>query len=123
MKFLQILVLIFGLAAFANAQNEKRLVLLTGTVYDRVGTIILNADIQLKSANGKIYKTQMNISSGNYEIKLPAGTYDIKFGADLYNLKKPYKIKSFIVVSNFSNKLILDVALDFETFKEQKVFN
>lgn len=121
MKILQILALIFGLIISTNAQDKKQIVRLTGTVYDRFGEMIRNTDVELKSTEGKIYKARLNLSLGNYEIEIPIGIYDIKVGATLYNLKKPLRIRKFRIVSNNDKKMFLDIALNYETFRETKV--
>lgn len=121
MKVLQIFVLIFGLLANGNGQQMPKITL-SGTVYDKTGAEINNVEVVFKAQNGKIYRALAPIDSGEFKVEIPLGIYDVKFGTNLFNSKKPFEIKKFRVISSLQKKMVLDVALDYETFKEQKVF-
>lgn len=70
MKTLQILVLILGLTVFANAQKA----ILSGTVYDQLGSIIPDAQVVVKNKNGKMFET-LTDRDGKYKIDLPYTVY------------------------------------------------
>lgn len=74
MKVFQILILMFGLSIFTNAQES----VLSGTVYDQVKARVAATEISIKESNGENYKTKTN-DSGEYRINLPFGNYTVEF--------------------------------------------
>ncbi len=93
MKILQILVLIFALSICANAQNTKKLFVLSGTVYDSVKAFVPATKLIAKHKDGRIFRAVSN-DDGVYKIKLPFGNYTLKFNKDGF--------KNYIV-NNFEN--------------------
>jgi hypothetical protein len=74
MKFLQILVLVVGLVVSVNAQKA----ILSGTVYDSNGAVILGTKVYATNAKGWKIETIVN-TDGNYLLELPIGIYTIGF--------------------------------------------
>jgi len=95
MKILQILVLMFGLVVFSNAQNSEKVFLLSGTVYDVNKAVIVVAKITVESENGKKFNTVSN-DEGVYKLSLPFGKYTIEFQKD------GFKLSRFINYENFT---------------------
>jgi hypothetical protein len=83
MKIFQILVLIFGLTVFVNAQNKQRF---CGTIRDEQGAIIANATVEGKSSKG--YKIKVNTDTdGNFDTEILDGLYKILIRADGFKKK------------------------------------
>lgn len=101
MKVLRILVLIFGLTVFANAQKT----VLSGTVTDQVGAVISKAKIKISGNKNQNFVVETN-DEGNYKISLSEGIYSIKFEISGH---KSFTIKNYRVSSYGTMKL--DVAL------------
>jgi Carboxypeptidase regulatory-like domain len=74
MKVLHILLLIFVLIGFANAQDS----ILSGTVVDLNKSPLSNTAITATNADGKIFKT-ISDEKGFYRLWLPFGNYTIEF--------------------------------------------
>ncbi len=70
MKILQILVLIFGLAVFVNAQGK--VTLLSGIVYNLNKSVLSLTAVTVTGSNKLIYKT-ITDEKGFYRIWLPIG--------------------------------------------------
>lgn len=120
MKILQVLVLIFGLTVFANAQKAD----LSGKVYDAVGALIVNAKITAINEKGEkfISKTDNN---GKYILSLPFNQYDPKSSSAAFKVAKyeieidgshlgfeKVNLKDFKFVPSFEGQMNLDFALD-----------
>ncbi len=103
MKNLQILILVFGLVVFTNAQNA----ILSGTIYDQSGAVIPNAEVILKSKRGKIYTSRTN-EEGIYEFEVLEGLYSIEIKKNSFKI---FKIKNYFVSPSFKGKMIFDVTL------------
>lgn len=99
MKVLQILVLIFGLSVFANAQKA----ILSGTVQDFLGAVIPNGKIKAVDDKGKTFSTNTN-DDGVYKLELPEGEYKIEITFSIYN---KFTVSDYWI----TNKMQLDVAL------------
>ncbi|MGA8762090.1 MAG: carboxypeptidase regulatory-like domain-containing protein [Candidatus Sulfotelmatobacter sp.] len=73
--------LVFGLAIWmlsANLAAQKATALLTGTVRDASGAVVVGATITLKNSNTNIARTQVTGKDGDYLFNLvPVGTYDL----------------------------------------------
>ena len=106
MKFLQILVLIFGLVVCVNAQNSEKLFLMSGTIYDLNKAVVVATKITAESENGKKFNTVSN-NEGVYKLSLPFGKYTIEFQ------QEGFKLSRFINFENFSlPERRLDVTLE-----------
>ena len=114
MKVLQILVLIFGLTFFANAQSA----VLSGTVYDHYGSVIPSSLVKLRDSKGKEYQTYSN-EDGVYQIKLAKVFYSIEINTNLF---KSFRIKKYFVPPFNNGKIYLDVALDIAGSTDAKGF-
>ncbi len=117
MKVLQILVLIFGFVVLANAQKA----ILSGTVYDANGAVILDTKITAINDRGEKFKALTN-DEGIYILDLPFDLYDRKTSAGFKIAKyeitvehkhfKKYLLKDFNFVPSYKGKMYLDIALD-----------
>lgn len=110
MKFLQILVLIVGFVAFANAQKA----ILTGTVYDANGAVIPQAKVIAINEKGEKFETLTN-ETGEYILKLyfnqygSIAKYDITVEKDGFATRV---LKDFRFVGFWNDQMHLDFALD-----------
>lgn len=102
MKFLHILVLIFGLSVFTNAQHSEKSFVLSGTVFDSVKAVVPSTLLIAKHKDGRVFKTVLN-EEGIYSIKLPIGKYTLEFSRDGF--------KNYIV-QNFEKLTITDEYFD-----------
>ncbi len=118
MKFLQILVLIFGLSVFVNSQTNNKAVL-SGNVYDANGSLIVEAKVTAINERGQKFETLTN-DEGIYVLKLPFNLYNSKadFKVAKYEItvtkegfEKNY-IRDFKFVPSSKSKMNLDFALD-----------
>ena len=91
MKFLQILVLIFGLGICVNAQNTKKIFVLSGTIYDSVKAVVPATKLIAKNNDGQIFRV-VSSDDGVYKIELPFGKYKLEFSKDGF---KTYIVKNF----------------------------
>jgi len=73
MKVLHTLVLIIGLAVFANAQNKSRF---CGTITDEQGAVLPVTAIEGKSSKGNKFKINTD-SNGNFDTEIFDGLYKI----------------------------------------------
>lgn len=85
MKVLRVLILMFWVVVFANAQNAY----LNGIVTDELGAVIPNAEIKVEERNGEIFSIRSKYD-GTYRLELKNGIYQIEI------IKQPFQ--SFIVV-------------------------
>ncbi len=99
MKFLQILVLIFGLFAVISGQKT----ILSGTVTDKWGAIIPNAKVEAKNLKGEIASTRTN-NDGRYQLDLNEGEYSIEITLTPFD---KFSLLDYWVIY----KMQLDVAL------------
>jgi hypothetical protein len=99
MKVLRVLILIFALSVFANAQKA----VLSGTVQDFFGAVIPNGNIKAADDKGKTFSTQTN-ENGDYKLELPQGVYKIEVTFLPYS---KFIISDYLI----TNKMRLDVAL------------
>ena len=104
MKVLQILVLIFGLTVFANAQK----VILSGTLADETGAVISNTKITATNTSGKTFLAYTN-DDGIYQLEISNGIYSIEFEAAGFKI---YKIEKYKVAPIIKGKMNLDVVLE-----------
>lgn len=115
MKLLQTLVLIFGLAVFANAQKT----VLSGTVYDAVGAVIVKSKVTAVNQKGEKFETFTN-GEGVYTLNLTylpvepgfsykMARYEITIEAAGF---EAFTLKDFKVTGKYTTKMQLDFALD-----------
>lgn len=100
---MHILVLIFGLSIFANAQKA----ILTGTIYDRQGAIIPNVSVKVIAKSSKQYEVKTD-DNGVYEVKITTGIYTVECSAHGF---KSFKMKNYFVPLSYKGKVFLDIAL------------
>ena len=72
MKFFNLLILIFGLIAFANAQKT----VLGGTLEDSNGAVFAFTKVEIINEKGKIFETKSD-QQGKFAIKLTSGFFAI----------------------------------------------
>lgn len=109
MKIFYVLVLIFGLVVFVNAQTISQYAeksQLSGTVTDAMSAVIQNSRVIIRDKTGKIFETITN-EDGVYKIELNEGNYSIEFSATGF---KTFKIENYKV--SFKGKMMFDVSLD-----------
>jgi Carboxypeptidase regulatory-like domain len=99
MKVLHILILIFVLIGFANAQDS----VLSGTVFDSTKAVVPATNVEAKNTKGQVFKAISN-EAGYYEITLPFGKYEIEFYRNGF---KKFSLKNFENIS--SNKVTFNV--------------
>ncbi len=116
MKFLQILVLIFGLVILVNAQaNDKAI--LSGTVYDVSGSLISDAKITAINQEGQKFETLTN-TEGVYVLNLLFAKprfKTIKYEITIDETKRGFEkfvLKNFNFIQSTNGKMQLDFALD-----------
>ena len=102
MKVLQILVLIFGLSVFVNAQTEEKLFVLSGTVFEPSKAVVVAADITADNKDGRKFKT-ISDKKGIYKLSIPFGEYTITFHKDGFIIAK---------FTNFENLSLPEKKLD-----------
>lgn len=117
MKILQFLVLIFGFVVICNAQKA----VLTGTVYDANGAVIVNAKVTAINQKGEKFESYTN-TEGIYILNLSFNVYDTKntknFRISTYEIIAEAKhferfvLKNFKFVPAWNQKMNLDIALD-----------
>jgi hypothetical protein len=120
MKFLQILVLTFGLAIFVNAQSSEKAGLF-GNVYDANGSLIVGARITAINERGEKFEAVTN-EDGNYTLNLPFNRYSPNlrnFKVAKYEITvvkengfEKFVLKDFKFVPSYKGKMNLDFALD-----------
>jgi hypothetical protein len=118
MKILHILVLMFCFVVMANAQKA----ILTGSVYDPNGSLIVNSKITAVNQKGEKFVALTN-EEGVYVLSLPynneynlslfpkVSKYDITVEAGLPGFEK-YTLKDFKFISSSKEQMNLDFALD-----------
>ena len=115
MKILQTLILIFGLAVFANAQKTN----LSGTVYDANGAVIVKSKVTAVNQKGEKFETLTN-EDGVYKLDLTyipvepgfsykMAKYDITVEAAGF---EKFTLQNFKVTGKYTAKMQLDFALD-----------
>ena len=114
MKVLRILVLVFWFAGLTIAQSSA----LSGTVYDKQGSVIPNANVKLKDRKGKEYQTNSD-KNGVYQIELAKGFYSIEINANLF---KGFKVKKYFVPPVHNGKIYFDITLYYGVTTDAKGF-
>jgi len=99
------------------SQNVDKKVLLTGTVYDTNGSVILHAQLLARSLAGKEYQATTN-TEGVYKIELPLDVYKIEANAPGFCPKRVemFRVrKSSLVVEGLTTRTlpVLQRPLDF----------
>ena len=123
MKFLQILILIIGLAVFTNAQNaapeetniktdveaneNERVITLRGKVVQSKKAVA-GIFVRILDENYKEYFAKTD-TKGNYEVKLPAGRYRVSASQPIWG-----SVDCYSVVENFDLKKKKKVKLDLD---------
>ncbi len=64
----------------SSSQNIDKKVILTGTVYDINGAVIISSQVVARSSSGKEYQATTN-TEGIYKIELPLDVYKIEVNA------------------------------------------
>jgi hypothetical protein len=92
----------------SSLKDEKKVTVLSGTVYDELGAVIANAKITVRGPDGndKLIKTN---DDGVFEIKLIAGNYSIQAESPGFQV---FKIEKYRIVPSYKGKLNLDVVLE-----------
>ncbi len=106
MKVLQILVLIFGLSVFANAQK----IVLSGVIYDSQGAVVVGTNVKLTNEKGESFETKSN-DEGIYSINLLPEIYKVSF--EQSGFRKTI-INNFKIVDSTYGKINHDVVLEGE---------
>ena len=91
-----------------SPQNVDKNVVLTGTVYDTNGSVILFSHVLAQNSAGKQYRATTN-DEGVYKIELPIDIYAIKFDAPGFC---PSRVRFFRLRNSPSGAASLDVVLD-----------
>ena len=120
MKVLRILVLIFGLTVFVNAQKAT----LSGTLYDAVGAVIPEVKVTAVNERGEKFETVTN-DDGVYSLSLPYNLYEARTSSANFRIAKfeiiidleyrgfeKFLIKEFKFIPAYSGKMFFDIALD-----------
>ena len=119
MKVFQVLFLIFAFSVFANAQKS----ILTGSVYDANGAVIVKAKVAAIDQKGERFEAETN-DEGIYILNLPFYSYDTKKSADFRIAKyeivvdvtnrgfEKFILIDFKFVPSYTGKMNLDIALD-----------
>lgn len=118
MKFLQILVLIFGFVVFTNAQKA----ILSGTVYDANGAVIPKTRIIATNEMDESFETLAN-DEGMYSLNLPFNDYSSRKSPNFKIMKYEIRVnnengsdkfvlKDFMFVPTSKGKMNFDIALD-----------
>lgn len=119
MKVLQVLLLVIGLSISANAQNVSEYAektILTGTVYDADGSVIVDAIVTAVDQKRQRFESKTT-SEGVYTLRLPFNAYNssYKFKVAKYEVSVTAVNFEKSVFNNFKvvpGKTQLDVALD-----------
>ena len=90
------------------SQNVDKNVVLTGTVYDTNGSVIVFSNVMAQNSAGKEYRATTN-DEGVYKIELPIDIYAIKVDAPGFC---PSRVRFFRVRNSPSGTTPLDVVLD-----------
>jgi hypothetical protein len=112
MKVLQVLVVLICAAVGVSAQKT----ILTGTVYDANGAVIVKSKVTAVNPQGEKFEALTN-SEGIYELNLPykrtsyfrVAKYDVTVEAPGF---ETFTLKDFKVIGGFTGKMQLDLALD-----------
>ncbi len=102
MKFLRVLIVIFGLAVFANGQNVEKTFALSGTVFDPAKVGVPKTEIIAVNKNGREFQI-ISDANGIYKISIPFGNYTITFQKD--GFKKS-------IYTDFENQSVYENKLD-----------
>jgi hypothetical protein len=99
--------------------DKKPLIVLSGTVYDANGAVLVNARITATDETGRKFETVTN-AKGVYELNLPYKNYEqqtdfrmTKYGiAASHEYFETYVLKNFYIVPAYKGKMMLDLALN-----------
>jgi hypothetical protein len=104
--------------------KEQNTSILSGSVYDAYGAVIIKAKVTAKNEKGETFEAETN-NEGIYFLKLPFNNYDPKTASSKFKISKyviivdleergfeKSVIKDFKFISTFSGKMIFDIALD-----------
>ncbi len=97
MRILQALVLIIGLAVFANAQEKEKFFTLSGIVHDysEEKAVVPLTEIVAENKDGRSFKTTSD-KKGIYKLSIPFGEYTLIFH------KEGFKITKVLYFENLS---------------------
>ncbi len=111
-----ILTLIFGLTAFANAQNVN----LSGRIFDLNGAVIAGMKI-VAISQAKVKYEQRTDGEGIYLLNLPPGVYKFEINKQSikYNSFEFLRFKNFRVVPSYDRKMNLDFSLNLNPEKKR----
>lgn len=107
MKILQVLVLIFGLTIFVNAQKVN----LSGKIYDASGAVI--PGIKISAYSEEALFEQTTNEEGFFILSLPLGIYNLEINprTESFNGFQNVSLKNYRIVSTSDGKLNLDFSL------------
>jgi len=119
MKILQALVLIVSLAVLANAQKG----VLTGTVYDPTGAVIVNSKVTAVNQKGQKFEAvtnaegvySLNLSCDEYKPILNRKTTRYEITVESQGFEK-FTLKDFKFVNSSKGQMYLDFSLDVGIF-------
>lgn len=108
MKVLQIVILIFALNIFANAQNT----ILSGKIFDSNGAVMPGIKVVAYSQS-KVRHEQLTDGNGIYTINLPVGIYNLEINKQNgnYNGFDFVSFKNYQIVSTDDGRMNLDFSL------------
>ena len=120
MRISQVLVLIFGLTIFVNAQKA----FLSGTLYDAVGAVIPEVKVTAVNEKGEKFETVTN-NDGVYSLSLPYNLYEARTSSANFKIARfeiivdleyrgfeKFVVKDFKFIPAYSGKMFFDIALD-----------
>ena len=113
MKSFQVLVLIFGLAVFANSQKSDESIL-SGTVYDANGSVVVRAKVIAINQKEEKVETVTN-DEGIYTLNLAVNRNNSSAKYDIIVETAGFKksvTKDFVFVPPQFGKMQLDIALE-----------
>lgn len=91
-----------------SAQNNEKVITLSGIVYDITGAVVGNTNVSAKNSENKIFQTKTN-DDGVFNLKLIPANYEIEFEAVGF---KKVKLSKFRVVNSTYGKISQDIVLE-----------
>ncbi len=125
MKWLGILGFVLTLTIAASSQaNDKSI--LTGTIYDANGSVVVNAVVTATNVKGQKFETKTD-ENGVFVLRLGFNKYEAKrtFKEAKYDIHveshgfKRSEIKGFVFIPSQFGKMCLDIALEIGRSSDQ----